>query len=263
LSGFCAPRRVLMPLKTCLSAHKGFPTARRYSGDGCGRLSAYGSSEGERRLGCSLARGLLRSGRARAVEPDDGRRDRRDRRPDDPHRRSLARRFRVVQLPRFRPRSRGHGRDPGIRREVGHAPELVAAPREPGALRADRGAPHRAARSSRRARVPDHHLDPPVRDPAARGERNGVRRPSRSQDDLRGRRAGDTQRRDVAALRAQRPRPARVAPAQRSLHGAADLHRRSQQHDRQRRRPRLVRVARTRARGDPLRRRRSRLRGDR
>ncbi len=67
----------------------------------------------------------------------------------------------------------------------------------------------------------------------------------------------------LQALRARRPRRARVAAACRHIVGAPHLHRRRQQHDRQRRRSAGVRDARARAWRDPLRRRRARLRRDR
>ena len=83
----------------------------------------------------------------------------------------------------------------------------------------------------------DDHADSSFGDPAARRERNRVRRPSRPQDDLRRRRARDASRRDAEALRARRPRRARAPAAERHVVGAADLHRRGEQHDRERRRP--------------------------
>ena len=48
------------------------------------------------------------------LAPDDGRGHRRDRRAHDPHRRPLAGRLRLVQLPRLRPRPRDHRRGPGV-----------------------------------------------------------------------------------------------------------------------------------------------------
>ena len=68
-------------------------------------------------------------------------------------RRPLAGRLRVLQLPRLRPRPRDHRRDPRVPRRVGHASELVAAARQPGALRGDRVAPDRAARQRGLARA--------------------------------------------------------------------------------------------------------------
>ena len=59
-------------------------------------------------VGRSLARRLQRPRRARADASDDRRRHRRDRRPHDPSRRPVARRLRLVQLPRFRSRSGDH-----------------------------------------------------------------------------------------------------------------------------------------------------------
>ena len=61
-------------------------------------------------LGGALAFDVRRSRRSPRLEPDDGRRHRRGRRPHDPDRRALARRLRVVQLPRLRPRPGDHRR---------------------------------------------------------------------------------------------------------------------------------------------------------
>src|SRR3954449_6314601 len=96
-------------------------------------------------VGRALAGDLPGPGRPEGVPPDDGRGHRRDRRPHDPRRRPVAGRLRLLQLPRLRPGPRDHRRDPGLRGRVGHAPELVSPARQPDPLRADRGAPHRAA----------------------------------------------------------------------------------------------------------------------
>ena len=89
---------------------------------------------------------MRRSRRSARDESDDGRRHRPGRRAHDPDRRPLARRLRIVQLPRLRPRARDHRRGRAGAARVGYASELVAAPREPGAVRADRDASHRAPR---------------------------------------------------------------------------------------------------------------------
>ena len=90
-------------------------------------------------VGRALARHLPRPAGAEGLAPDDGRGHRRGRRPHDPDRRPLAGRLRVLQLPRLRPRPRDHRGDPRLPRRLGHPPELVAAARQPGHLRGDRG----------------------------------------------------------------------------------------------------------------------------
>ena len=121
-----------------------------------------------------------------------------------------------------------------------------------------------AARLRGQPAAADDHPHPHVGDPGAGGRRHGVPRQPRSQDDLRRLRARPGPRRRRSALRPREPRslggPAprpSVAPA------GNDLHRRGQQHDRQRPGPCRVRRARPRVRRDPVRRRRPRLRRDR
>ena len=58
----------------------------------------------------SLARDRRRPLGADGEPPDDGRGHRRGRRPHDPRRRPVARRLRLLQLPRLRPRPRDHRR---------------------------------------------------------------------------------------------------------------------------------------------------------
>src|SRR5215216_4483433 len=113
----------------------------------------------------SLARRLQRARRARALEPDDGRRHRRDRRADDPNRRQVARRLRVMQLPRVRPRPRDHRERPEVPGCLGNAPELVTHARQPDPLSANRGAPDGAPGMRGLARDSHDHIDPPFRYP--------------------------------------------------------------------------------------------------
>ncbi len=127
-----------------------------------------------------LARGLPRSRGARTHAPDDRCGHRRDRRPDDPDRRQVARRLRVVQLPRLRSGSDDHRRDPGVHPPVGHASELVAAARQPCPLRTHRGSPDRAPRLRRHAHPPDDHADPHVGDPDPRRQRHDLHREPRA-----------------------------------------------------------------------------------
>ena len=208
----------------------------------------------------SLARRLQRARRAGAVQPDDGRRHRRDRRPDDPNRRPVAGRFRLLQLPRIRPRSRDHRGHPRVPREVGDASKLVADARQPRPLSADRGAPDRAARLRGRAGHPDDHPDPPVRDPRARRRRDDLRRQPGSQDDLRRLPVRVSARGDREAVPVRGSGRPGAAPAPGPLEHAADLHGRRQQHDRQRARAEGLRSARPSLRRDALRRRRPRVR---
>ena len=133
----------------------------------------------------ALARHLPRPVDAEGLASDDGRRHRRDRRSHDPRRRPLAGRLRVLQLPRLRPRPRDHRRGPRLPRRLGHAPELVAPARQPGALRGDRGAADRAAGLRGLARPPDDHPHPHVGDPAAGRLGHDLPRRARAQDDLR------------------------------------------------------------------------------
>ena len=136
---------------------------------------------------------------------------------DDPHRRSLARRLRVVQLPRVRPRPRDHRRGPGLPRRVGHAPQLVAPARQPAPVRGDRGAAHRARSARGRPRAADHHPHPHVGDPGAR------RRRARSSSTAARTRRSTTAARSPAShgaavqpLPLRGPRPPRRAPARRA-----------------------------------------------
>ena len=148
--------------------------------------------------------------------PDDGRRRRRDRRSHDPHRRAVARGLRLVQLPRLRSRPRDHRRDPRLPGRLGHAPELVAAARQPRPLRADRGALDRAARLRGLAGAAHDHAHPRVGDPGARGLRHDLPRRARSQDDVRRLpgRARARRRRAPLPLRGSRaPRRAARAPS--------------------------------------------------
>ena len=164
----------------------------------------------------ALARDLPRPVRAQGVASDDGRGHRRDRRPHDPHRRPLAGRLRLLQLPRLRPRPRDHRRRPGLPRRVGHAPELVAPARQPGALRGDRGAADRAARLRGLARAADDHPHPHVGDPAARRLGHDLPRRARAQDDLRRLPGRPRPRRRGAPLPLRGPRPPRRAAARRA-----------------------------------------------
>ena len=100
-------------------------------------------------------------------------------------RRSLAGRLCLLQLPRLRPRPRDHPGDPRLPGSVGHASELVAAARQPGAVRADRGTADRAARLRGLARTADDHAHPRIGDPRARGLRNDLSRCTRAQDHVR------------------------------------------------------------------------------
>ena len=163
------------------------------------------------RLARPLARDGSRPDRPQRDASDGRRRDRRDRRPHDPHRRPVAGRLRLVQLPRLRPRPRDHRRDPGLPRRLGHPPELVAAARQPGALRADRGAADRAARLRGHARPADDHPHPHVGDPAARRLGHDLPRRARAQDDLRRLPGRPGARRRGAPLPLRGPRPPRRA----------------------------------------------------
>ena len=110
----------------------------------------------------------------------------------------------------------------------------------------------------------DDHPHPHVGAPGARRRRHAVSRQSCPQDDLRRLRTGAGARRHHPAVCPQRSGPARSAAARSELAPTRnDLHRRRQQHDRQRARHRVVRGARARAQRDPLRRRRARIRRDR
>ena len=159
----------------------------------------------------------------------------------------LARGLRLVQLPRLRPRPRDHRGGPGLPRRVGHASELVAAARQPGPLRADRGAADRAARLRGLARAADDHAHPHVGDPAAGRLGHDLPRRARAQDDLRRLPGRARARRRGPALPLRGPRPPRRAAARRARPDAARLHGRREQHDRQRARPAGVRRGRARS----------------
>src|SRR4051812_11326119 len=208
----------------------------------------------------ALARHVPRPPGPQGVASDDGCGHRRDRRPHDPHRQRLARRLRLVQLPRVRPRPRDHRGGPRVPGPLGHAPELVAPARQPGALRADRGAAHRPARRRGHAAPADDHAHPHVRDPAARRLGHDLHGRPRAQDDLRRLPGRPRPRRRRQALPLRGRRPPRRAAARRARPHAARRHGRRQQHDRQRAGHRRLRPRRPRARRAPLRRRRPRLR---
>ena len=144
--------------------------------------------------------------------------------------------------------------------DVGHPPELVAAARQPGALRGDRDAPHRAAGERGLARPADDHAHPHVRDPAAGRVGHDLPRLPRAQDDLRRLPGRACARRGGQAVPVRGPRPSRPAAARRARPDASRVHGRRQQHDRQRARHPRLRGRRARARRAALRRRRARLR---
>ena len=105
---------------------------------------------------------------------------------------------------------------PGVPRRVGHAPELVAPARQPGAVRADRGAADGAARLRGLARAADDHAHPHVGDPAARGVGHDLPRRARPQDDLRrlpGRRARAAPRSSASASRIRTTSTSSCAPS--------------------------------------------------
>ena len=137
--------------------------------------------------------------------------------------------------------------DPGLPRRVGHAPELVAPARQPGAVRADRGAPDRAARLRGLARPADDHPHPHVGDPGARR-----RRARSSWTPARTRRSTTAARSRARAAPRSSASASRTPTISSELLSAerdptrARLHGRREQHDRQRARPapRSPRVAR-------------------
>ena len=174
------------------------------------------SPRGRRRrppVGAGSTIGSRRSATSRPARrpPDDGCGHRGDRRPHDPRRRAVARRLRLLQLPRLRPRPRDHRRGPGVPRAVGHAPELVAAARQPRPVRADRGAPDGAARLRGLAGAADDHAHPQLGDPRAGGLRHDLPRRARTQDDLRRLPGRALARRRRAPLPLRGPRPPRRA----------------------------------------------------
>ena len=193
-------------------------------------------------------------------QSDDGRDHRRDRRPDDPDRRPLAGGFRVVQLPRIRPRPRDHRGYPGVPREEGNASKLVTDARQPCPLRGYRGALDRASGLRGRAGHPDDHPNPPLSDSCPSRRRHDLRRQPCSQDDLRRLPVRLCPGSDGEAIPVRGPRRPREAAAAGSLQHAVDLHGRREQHDRQRAGPERLRSACATIRRDPLRRRRPWLR---
>ena len=195
-----------------------FRLARRYGRHVCGPAGDVRSCTAESRLGRSLACRLLGSGGARALESDDGRGHRGDRRPHDSHRRQVARGLCVLQLPRLRSRARDHRGGSRLSRPVGNASELVAPAGQPGPLRANRRAARQAARRRGCSRPADDHAHSLLRDPGVGRRRLGVRRPAGSQDDLRGCGARFAPRGEAVPLRARgrrRPRAATSGPTPR------------------------------------------------
>ena len=137
----------------------------------------------------------------------------------------------------LRSRQRDHRGDTGVPAPLGHAPQLVAAPREPGPLRADRGPADGASRMRGLADPADDHPHPHVGDPGARRRRDDLPRQPGPQDDLRRLPGGPGPRRDGEAVRVRgRRRPGPPAP-RRPLAYAHRLHGRREQHHRQRARP--------------------------
>ena len=185
---------------------------------------------------------------------DDGCGHRRDRWPDDPNRRPLARGLRVVQLPRLRPRRGDHRVRGAGARALGHPSELVAAPRQPRAVRADRGPAHGAAGVRGLAGPAHDHAHPHVRDPAPGGLRHDLPRRARPQDDLRRLPGSQVARRGRAPLPLRGSRSPRRAHAGRARPHAAGLHGRREQHDRQPAGPARVRRGRAAPRRAPVRR---------
>ena len=202
-------------------------------------------------------------GSTEGLPPDARRRDRRAGRPADPDRRPVALRLRVVQLPRLRPRPRDRRCRPRVPRRVGHPPVVVPTPREPGAVRGDRGQGDGARRGRGHAAVPDDHTHPHVGHPDPRGRRHGLPRRTGAQDDLRRRDDRARPRRDRSTLPPRRPRPSRRAAAVERDHASRDRARRRQLDARERARSARVRPSGARIRRAPLRRRRPRVRGRR
>ena len=219
-----------------------------------------GPCRGAARDRAAVARALARD-RQRPLRPSDashdGRRHRRGRRADDPRRRPLARRLRLVQLPRVRPRPRDH-RAVRSSSSAGAPTQLVAAARKPRSLRGDRGAP--SMLGSRTRLSADDHAHPHVRDPvlAASGTifldahktlYDGCQIAKARGAAVRRFRFEDPEHLDQ--LLTQERDPTRLVP------------RRRQQHDRQRTRLRGVRRGGAPPRRPALRRRRARVRRDR
>ena len=106
----------------------------------------------------------------------------------DPHRRSLALRLRLLQLPGFRPSPGDHPVGRARALAMGHAPELVPVARQSSPVRRDRGAAHRPTRSTRLTGAPDNHDHSLFGDPGARRSGDGAGRLAGAQDHLRRRR---------------------------------------------------------------------------
>ena len=156
--------------------------------------------------------------------------------------------------------ARDHRRRAGVPAPLGHPPQLVAAPGQPGAVRADREPAHGAPGMRGLARAADHHPHPHVGDPRARRRRHDLPRQPGAQDDLRRLPGRPGPRRHGEAIRVRGSRRPRPPASRRPLAHAHRLHGRREQHHRQRARPARVRPRRARARRAPLRRRRPRVR---
>ncbi len=165
--------------------------------------------------------GRLRSRPAQGLAPDDGRGHRRAARAPDPRRRPVARRLRVVQLPRLRSRRGDHRQGARAPCAVGHPPVLVAPARQPAPLPRDRRADDRPPRLRGRAVAPDDHADPLVGHPDPRRARHDLPRRPRAQDDLRRLPVRDEPRRVDAALPARRLGTPRGAAARERPQAAA------------------------------------------
>ena len=134
----------------------------------------------------------------------------------------------------LRPRPRDHRGGPGVPRGVGNASELVAPAGQSGALRADRGAAHRAARQRGHPRAADDHAHPHVGDPACSPASGTI-----FLDAARTRRSTTAASSRARAARRSSASASRTPTTSRSCcepsaPGPHRLHRRRQQHDRQR-----------------------------
>ena len=212
-----------------------------------------------------LARPLGRHHRgphATEARASDGRRrDRRAGRTPHPHRRPLAHRLGVLQLPRVRPGRRDHRGRAGVPGHVGHAPQLVPAPREPASLRGDRGDDDRAPRLRGRPAPSHDHAHPHVGAAGAGRGRHRVPGRQSSQDDLRRRHGRGGSRRTRRAVPPQRRRPPGRAPRRQPPRaGPRDRDGRREFDDRQRAGSRRVRPPGGGTRRSPVRRRRARVR---
>ena len=239
-----------------MGAH-GHPSARTHS-DAAGRRSIVASGDrhpdrpGTRRTAPSPRRGRLaravdgdgvRPRSAEELPPDARRGHRRADRTQDPDRRPVAGGLRILQLPGLRPRRGDHRVDPRVPRQVGNAPKLVPAARQPASLRGDRGGDDRAPRVRGRPALRDDHAHPHLRDPGAGRRGHDLHGRPRPQDDLRRVLVRAGSRRDAEAVPARRRRaPLRVARRLRPVAAARDHDGRRELHDRQRtRRGRLRR----------------------